>query len=429
MHYSFLDAVSYLDRLQKFGIKLGLEQTRKLFDAVGAPDRKLRFIHLAGSNGKGSCGAMLLAALRQVGFSVGYFSSPHLISPRERMRIDGRAISERDFAALVVRLQPIADRMAEAGSCPTYFEFTTAMAALFFAEQKVDFVVWETGMGGRFDATNIVTPLCSIITGIALDHQQYLGDTIVAIAHEKAGIIKPGIPVFTGVMPDDAFSVIGDRARSLGASVTLPAPDVLNNLELRVKPTPSQSFIFADYAVRLVLMGKMQRNNFRIIFPVLQFLAERFDFSLQTALTGLATVRWPGRCQFLPDGTVIDGAHNPDGLTALTETLAELFVNPKLPVIFGNFSDKATLENLKILEPLASEFIFTPIRYSNRPSYSGEQLCSMLETFSSCPAIAVPNAAAALTMNVVRPRLITGSLFLAGEVLQILCNESEILDI
>ena len=213
---NFQESSAYLDSLMMFGIKLGLDQVTELLDSVGSPQLNLRFIHLAGSNGKGSCGAMLNAGLRGAGLKVGFYCSPHLLSVRERFRVDGQAISEDDFARMVTRFRPAIERMKDDNRCPTYFELTTAMAALYFAEQKVEFVIWETGMGGRLDATNVVDPVCSVITSISKEHCEYLGETIEEIAVEKAGIIKAGRPVFIGDLPTEADEIIVEHAEQLG---------------------------------------------------------------------------------------------------------------------------------------------------------------------------------------------------------------------
>ncbi|MCK4981955.1 MAG: hypothetical protein KAS17_03475, partial [Victivallaceae bacterium] len=312
--FTYQDALGYLENLQIFGVKLGLEQTFELLEAAGSPQKKLKFIHIAGSNGKGSCGAMLNAALRRSGFTTGFYSSPHLISPRERFRINGEAISEEEFANLVFTLRQYADEMAKAERCPTYFEFTTAMAALHFAEKQVDFVIWETGMGGRFDSTNVVDPLCSVITGVVLDHQQYLGDRIEDIAFEKAGIIKSCRPVVVGKMSGSAKKVVINRADELNALVLeMPDAEILNLEFSTLNSVWIQSFDFMEYHINLSMPGAMQRENFRIVFTVLEYLAPEFGFSLAEALAGLEEAFWPARCQVLPDGIIIDGAHNVDG--------------------------------------------------------------------------------------------------------------------
>ena len=429
--HTWRDALKYLDNLQLFGIKLGLDQTRELMRAAGSPERKLKFIHFAGSNGKGSCAAMLNACLRRAGFSTGFYSSPHLISPRERFRVNGEAISCDEFADLVYTLRPHADKMAAAECCPTYFEFTTVMAALYFARKQVDFVIWETGMGGRFDATNVVDPLCSVITGIALDHQQYLGDHLEQIAFEKAGIIKSCRPVVIGEMPGCAKEVIARRADELNTLILEAENTEIFNLEFsELNSVWIQSFDFKEYRVNLSLPGAMQRKNFRTVFTVLEYLAIEFDFSLSDALSGLKETFWPARCQLLPDGIILDGAHNSDGIKTLLESVHEFTPDKKVPIIFGGFKDKDTCACLEALESWAEYFVFLPLATEFRGSWSGEELADMLQKFSSKKVFIAkdPKDALELTRND-SLRLICGSLYLAGEFLTLLVPEQDVLNI
>ena len=427
----FANACAYLNGLQKFGIKLGLEQVSELLIAAGSPESKLRFIHVAGSNGKGSFSAMLNAALRGAGFKVGLFTSPHLISPRERIRLNGTAISEADFSELVFLLRPFADKMLSVSRCPTYFEFTTVMAALYFSRHEVDWVVWETGMGGRLDSTNVVNPYCSVITGIALEHQKYLGDTIEKIAFEKAGIIKSGRPLFCGGMPDAALKVISEQCRKTGSKLnTFQDADCTDlQLELASGGCCRQSFDYNGFRVKLGLAGKFQRHNFKLAFMVLKHIAGEFGFPLENALAGLENVRWPARIQFTPDGSIVDGGHNPDGAAALTESLSEIFPGRKFSIIFGNFADKDSEQILKILSGYAEEFIFVPLRGLDRRSWTGVELSAMLRKVSNVPCVAVPDMEAAMKLKVSARRLITGSLYLAGDALRMLYPEDEILNI
>ncbi|MDD5697508.1 MAG: bifunctional folylpolyglutamate synthase/dihydrofolate synthase [Victivallaceae bacterium] len=429
--HSYQEALRYLDELQLFGIKLGLDQTRELMAAAGSPERELKFIHIAGSNGKGSCGAMLHAALRRAGFSTGFYSSPHLISPRERFRVNGAAIGEAEFAELVSELRPSAEKMAAAGRCPTYFEFTTVMAARHFARRQVDLVIWETGLGGRFDATNVVDPVCAVITGIAPEHQQYLGSRPEQIAFEKAGIIKPCRPVVIGGMADEVRNVILRRADEVNAPVLETAAAPIVDLELhRLNSGWIQKFDFGKYRVNLALPGALQRKNFRVAFTVLEYLAAEFGFSLTAALAGLEQAFWPARCQWLPDGIIIDGAHNPDGITALAEALREFIGEQRIPVIFGGFKDKNTLGCLKAIESRAEYFVFLPLAAGFRASWSGGELAALLAEISGKKAVVAADPAEALELTEGNAlRLVCGSLYLAGEFLKLLVPEQEVLNL
>ena len=221
---TYPEAISYLGQTRRFGMKLGLDTMRGLARALGDPQEKLRFIHLAGTNGKGSTAAFCESCLRAAGFRVGLYTSPHLVSVRERIQIDRTSISEADFAEGMSVVQRAVEQHPDLEV--TFFELTTALALWYFGREKVDWVVWETGLGGRLDATNIVTPEVCIITNIGLDHQQYLGQTLAEIAAEKAGIIKPGVPVVSAVESAEAREILEARAKEAGSSMTLVSRDM-----------------------------------------------------------------------------------------------------------------------------------------------------------------------------------------------------------
>ncbi|MCQ2378624.1 MAG: hypothetical protein MJ016_05365 [Victivallaceae bacterium] len=405
---------AYLERLGMFSVRLGLGNTFELMKRAGDPQKKLRFVHIAGTNGKGSTGAMLEAAFRGAGFRTGFYTSPHLIDVRERFRVGGKMIDEETF-----------DRAAEtlAGAAKdldfTYFEFATVLAAKIFAEKSCDIVIWETGMGGRLDATNVVTPLACVITGVALDHQSVLGATLGEIAAEKAGIIKERVPVFVGKLPPDARRVVAARAAELDAplfspSVRLPEKVVFD------PETRCQKFFCDDVEVALSLPGAMQRDNCRLAVAVLRHFAAGNVLDLERALGALSTVKWPGRMQSI-GGVIVDGGHNPDGVGALTSSLAERYPGEKFVVVYGGFRDKAVVECLKIWAPLAEKMIFTALAPEKRASFSGGELAGLWRKIApGIPCEAAENAADALE----RARygsggkiVVSGSLFLAGEVL------------
>ncbi|OGV48258.1 MAG: hypothetical protein A2017_11920 [Lentisphaerae bacterium GWF2_44_16] len=427
---SFSDAQGFLSKLEIFGIKLGLEQVKLLFDYAGNPHEDLKFIHVAGSNGKGSVCAMLSAALKAAGFRVGFYSSPHLISVRERFRVDGKAISEEAFVLLLEKVRPIIEKMQEAGRCPTYFEATTLIAALYFQEMKTDFVVWETGMGGRFDATNIITPECSVITGISLEHQAYLGDTVEKIAFEKAGIIKAGHPVFCGRMTERVAEVMVECGAILGCNVFFNDLMIKNLSISNERGHAYQSFDIDGRRVKLFMPGKAQRENASLAFAVLKYLAGEHGFDFDKALCGFADAVWPGRFQLLPDGSILDGAHNPEGIDALIGFLDEYYPGEKFSIVFGNFADKDTGDILRKLEGKAEEFIFLPVRGpSRRKFHSGLELQRLLSVCSRIPSFPLNSFKDAMEFNKCKRMLICGSLYLVGEVLPFYFRENEIFNI
>ncbi|MBV5317937.1 MAG: bifunctional folylpolyglutamate synthase/dihydrofolate synthase, partial [Desulfobulbaceae bacterium] len=314
---NYREAEAYLDQLQFFKIKLGLDTTRNLLAELGNPQEQLNIIHIAGTNGKGSVGATLLSILSTAGYRTGFYSSPHLSSVRERFRIGTDCITEVDLAQLVTRLQTFLSGRRP----PTYFECTTLLALLWFAQKKVEMVILETGMGGRLDATNVVTPLAAVLTDISRDHEQHLGTTLTAIAGEKAGIIKPGVPViFSGRAPE-TVPVIAQRCRELQNPLYLYGRDFSG--EAQADGTFAYTPITGPRrtGLPLALAGAHQVVNASLALAVLELLADRFPIAPQTLADGLREVRWPGRLELLTlqmQGktlrVLLDGAHNEAGV-------------------------------------------------------------------------------------------------------------------
>src|SRR3984885_1392810 len=283
---TYEDAIKFLYGLQWFGTKLGLENTFKLAALAGNPQKKLRFIHVAGTNGKGSTCAMLESIYRAAGLRTGLFTSPHLVSFRERIQVNRQLIPEAEVVRLVEEL-----RAANRENDATLFEFATVMALKFFAEQQCDLVIWETGLGGRLDATNIVTPLASLITNIAFDHQQWLGDTLEKIVAEKAGIIKPGIPVVTATSEPSALGVIDRIAREKNAPLTTVAADG--------NPPLTKFAALCRDAATLPLLGDHQKLNAALALAAVQVLQGQIPVVEERIREGLASVHWPGRLQLI----------------------------------------------------------------------------------------------------------------------------------
>jgi len=411
----------WLASLEFFGIKLGLDQTRALFQAAGSPERGLKFIHVAGSNGKGSVCAMIESGLRAAGFRTGFYSSPHLVSPCERFRIDGRPVSEDELCSVQDTVLRAVAELERNGMKATYFEVTTLIAALLFARAKCDYILWEVGMGGRLDATNIVTPLVSVITGISMEHAQYLGNTLQKIASEKAGIVKQGIPVYcSSGTPIPSRNVIGFRAAELGAPFRIPpepsAPSCVRLVD--GGHAVEQHFSFDDVPISLKLAGPHQRRNAALAFSVLRYLADLGGFDFAAAIDGLRRTIWQGRFDLYPEfGLVLDGAHNPEGIGVLAQTLHEVFPGRMFRFIFGAFADKDTLGSLRSLAPLATEFVFVRPD-SARPSKSAAELESELARIApGIPASDSDLEHALESLDPARPTVLCGSLHLCGDVL------------
>ncbi|MBR2345246.1 MAG: hypothetical protein IKA71_05620 [Lentisphaeria bacterium] len=405
------DGTAYFDSLNMFGIRLGLDAVRELACRAGEPHTGLRFVHIAGTNGKGSVGAMLERALRACGFTTGFYTSPHLIDIRERFRINGKVVDRALFDSLAEELH-----IQAGGGNYSYFEFATVLAMKIFLHSRCDVVIWETGMGGRLDATNMVTPEASIITNIALDHQRHLGDSLAQIAGEKAGIIKPHVPLFHGKLPPEAAAVIYEKAAQLECEVFPPRESVPSAVSGR------NCFYYDGREITLGLPGKMQRENFRIVYEFLNCFAARWKFDLNTALAGLANVRWPARFQ-QTGRLIVDGGHNPDGVAALAEAVGELFPQEKFTVVYAAFGDKHAENCLPFLLPFAARFIFTSVGDHGREVCAPEELMKLT---GNIPAMAELTPLQAVHEAEKYPEriLVSGSLYLAGMVLEQYARES-----
>ena len=419
-----MDAEQYISGLNMFGIRLGLERVKELAGLAGNPENDLKFIHLAGTNGKGSTGAMLECALRNLGYKTGFYTSPHLIDIKERFRVNGRMISEEIFERETANLAALAG-----DNSFSYFEFVTVLALKNFQSEKCDFVIWETGMGGRLDATNIVTPECCVVTNIALDHQEHLGETTAKIAAEKAGIFKSGVPVFYGKLDDDSRKVIESAAEKLGCQVFPPLADTPPVKEIFESDTGFiQQFDYCGTEVKLSLAGAMQRENFRIVYNVLKYLSEKYAFSFDLALSYLDRVIWPARFQKVNNQVIVDGGHNPDGAAALVKALQEFCPGEKFTIIFAAFEDKCVDDTVKMLKDFAAEFIFTRPTDWGRAAHSFEYLTSLAP---DVPGVWCENASQALETAAESKRrtVVCGSLYLAGKVLELINGKSSACDL
>lgn len=384
---SHQSALDWLDRTQRFGIKLGLENSRRLLAALGRPDAGVACIHVAGTNGKGSTCAMIDSILREAGFLVGLYTSPHLVDLRERFRVQGKLISQADLSR---HLHRIRDVTADWEHAPTYFEVTTAVAWMAFAECQVDVVVLETGMGGRLDATNVVTPVVSVITKIGMDHQQWLGNSLREIASEKAGIIKPGIPVVCAPQHPDALDVLTETALRNAATLTV------------INPT--------DAPGSMRLLGEHQRENAALAMAALR--AANIDITDHAVQSGLARVQWPGRFQKF--GNIwLDGAHNPDGVRALVRTWNQEGPAVSPIVLFGALADKGVDEMLSALQEVTDTIWLVPIQ--NPRAADPQTLAGCLR--GTAPVWPTVQDAVVAAQATTRPVLVTGSLFLLGEVM------------
>jgi len=410
------EAVQFLYGLRLFGAKFGLENTFKLAALAGNPQDRLRFIHVAGTNGKGSTCAMLESIYRAAGLRVGLFTSPHLISFRERIQVNRQLIPENEVVRLVEELQPWLKQFP-AGHHPTFFEVVTVMALNFFAEHNCDLVIWETGLGGRLDATNIVTPLASVITNIALDHQQWLGDTLAKIAAEKAGIIKPGVPVITAAEAPEALAVIEKMARENNAPFTVVAADV------NPPQTSKISAALSRAAATLPLPGDHQRINAAQALATVEVLRNQIPVGGAAIRAGLESVDWPGRLQLVtrPSGQkiLLDGAHNMAGAQALGQALEKHYRGVKRTLILGVLQDKDWRQICDTLAPLAGRIFTVPVS-SERTAGAPELAAACRIANPSAGVVACDSLGVALEKSAREEFvLIAGSLYLVGEALEL----------
>jgi dihydrofolate synthase / folylpolyglutamate synthase len=401
MNYS--EAVRFLYSLgnEVQTAKFDLERISRLLDALGDPQRSCRWVHVAGTNGKGSTCAMIESGLRAAGNRTGLYTSPHLVEATERIQIAGEAISQAQFAEIFNQVHETAERMLEEGSLdlhPTYFETVSAMAFLVFARSDLDIVVLEVGMGGRLDATNVVSPVLSVITPVDFDHQAFLGNTLAQIAAEKAGILKPGVPaVFAEQLPE-VETVLRTRAQG---PYTLSRDWAITNLSLDAR---GSRFRLRDQEITCPLAGEHQVENARTAAIALH--------ELGTSPAGITATRWPGRLERVSERPeiILDGAHNLAGTRALAAYIQRFYSGRRIWIVYGVMRDKDTDAMTRLLFPLARQIIVTAPANSR-----------------ALPPESIPAAGAIVThtvpeaLEIVRHAepgdvvFITGSLFVVGE--------------
>jgi dihydrofolate synthase/folylpolyglutamate synthase len=328
-----MDPHAYLASLQPLTVRLGLERMERALDALGRPERALRVLHVAGTNGKGSTCAMAAAALQAAGHRTGLYTSPHLVRFAERIAIDGTPISDAALAALLAEVRaacPWHDAGGE-GERLTYFEMATLLGLLHFAREGVEAVVLEVGLGGRYDATNAVVPLACAVSRIGLDHTELLGPTLDAVAREKAGIFKPGVPaVVAGGQPPEALAALTEEAARRGAPFSVAD---------------------AAYEGPIALAGPHQRENAALAAAALRLLDGRgLSVPAAAIAQGIASARWPGRLETVA-GVLLDGAHNPDGAAALARALPALHPGRSVELVLGVLADKDHRAMLRTLAP------------------------------------------------------------------------------
>ena len=415
---TYSSAVAYLYRLQKHGIKLGLVTMTALMVRLGMPQTRYRTLHIAGTNGKGSTAAMAAAVLQAAGYRVGLYTSPHLVEFRERIRVNGEMIAESQVAQLTEQLQPL----CQPDLSPTFFEYTTAMACQHFADSGVDVAVLEVGLGGRFDATNIVTPMACAVTTISLDHQEYLGTTRSLIAFEKAGIIKPGVPVVLGRLENDAWQAIEQVARERQATV------FRLNHDFRTEGEGPRQFSYCGLGLHYdgltcALEGRHQLDNAACALALLEAaIPQGIAVTAEAVREGLHVVNWAGRLEVVDRRPTIllDGAHNPAAASALADYLMRADRSPSsrpVVLVLGMMRDKDHRGFVEPLKGLVDEVVLTQADFP-RAATAHELRASLEGLLPHLRVVPSLSDAMALARKLATPEglvCVTGSLMLVGE--------------
>jgi dihydrofolate synthase/folylpolyglutamate synthase len=428
------EAVNWIVNLVKFGVKPGLKRMEKLMEMLDYPERRLKFIHVSGTNGKGSVCAYLTEVIKQSGYGVGTFTSPYIEKYTDRIRYNGENISDEDLLNVVNKLKPMVDEIAasELGQ-PTMFEVSTALAIQYFARISCpDYVVWETGLGGRLDSTNIVKPILTVITNVGHDHMEILGDKLELVAAEKAGIIKAGVPVVSAVDQPEVVSVIEQKAKEKNCTLYLSgrqfAYEAVSSQENDQQLNFTGPFRSIEH-VGISLNGYHQLQNASVALMTIELLRQYYAFIVEdeVLLRAMKETKWAGRLEMISTAPriLIDGAHNPEGGAALAQALRDTYSYNKLHFIMGMLSTKNHSGYLRHILPLVDTLILTEPDWHKKEDAGklAELAKSLVQEMgiSDVVIIAEPNWKAALEL--IRSRtaeddlaVVSGTLYLIGDV-------------
>ena len=413
---SYESALEYIHAVRWQGHRPGLSRTRTLLAALGNPHKQLKFVHVAGTNGKGSTAAMLDSCLRAAGYHTGLFTSPFINRFNERIQVDGQPIGDEELEQLVERIRPAADAMTEV---PTEFEVITALGMLYFAQERCDIVVLEVGLGGALDSTNVIDPpACAVITALGMDHVQELGPTLADIAAAKAGIIKPGSPVVSYGGAPEADRVIAAAAAACGAPLTVAD---FARLTLRGAGLEGQTFDYDGLTgLTLPLLARYQPRNAAVAIEALRALRARgWQIPDSAIRQGLAQVRWPGRFELLRRDPpfLLDGSHNAHGMRATADSLRALFPGEKFVFLVSIMADKDVDKMLRLLLPLAKGFV--TVTAPSPRAIPASELAARIEGLGGRaePAGGIPAAVARVwELAAGGPAAALGTLYFSGEV-------------
>ena len=353
---TYQEALTYIHSISWRGSKPGLERISGMMEQLGNVQEDLKFIHIAGTNGKGSVSAMLSSVLTAAGYRTGLFISPYIMRFNERMQVNGMPISDEELAEIIAEVQPVAESMAER---PTEFEIITAAAFVWFARQKCDIVVLETGLGGRLDATNLITKnVCAVITNLGMDHTEYLGNTLGEIAGEKCGILKPGCPVVAYRSAPEAMKVIRARAKELECPVRTADFGKIKALSADLQGQTFQYKQFPELTVHL--LGAHQLKNAAVALETISVLRKAgWEIPDEAVVQGMDATRWPGRFEVLQDNplVIVDGAHNPQGIESLIAAVKEYLPGQHIVCVTGVLADKDWKPMMDRLKTVVSDFV------------------------------------------------------------------------
>ena len=381
---NYQQAVSWLNGSQRFGMKLSLDRIISILDQLNNPEKKINVIHVAGTNGKGSVCRYISSILEEEGYQVGLFTSPHLESIRERICINNKLISKKDFSYYISIIKNVVDNLEKKELHPTYFEICTVLGFLFFNEKKVDYAIVEVGLGGRYDATNVVSPIATVITNISYDHQHILGETLEEIAFEKAGIIKSDVPLITGVQ-GKALEVIQKSASKHNAPISIVQSNIStikeSNLDFQIIKIQGN---MDSYVLVTSEIGSFQKQNLSIaIYTIEQLQMNGVFISYESIQNGVKSMVYTGRMKMVHNKPIvlIDGAHNHGGIIELKNTISSLFPGKKIILIFGVLKDKNVHEMIKEIQAVTKSLILT--KSKNNRAVNQQELLKMISSFFS----------------------------------------------
>ena len=435
---TYEEARDWIESLVPFGIRPGLDRIRLLLETFGNPERRLKFVHVAGTNGKGSVCAYLTNVLVKAGYDVGTYTSPYITSFTNRMQYNGNDMETSVLVELVNEVHPHVEAMAdsELGS-PTMFEVSTLLAILYFAKRTYpDFVIWETGLGGRLDVTNVVTPLVSIITNVGHDHMDILGDNLESIAREKAGIIKPGVPVIASVSQPEVIAVVRETAKAAKSTLYLLG-EQFHERQISTRQDEQvfgfEGLLRSIEPLTITMNGRHQVTNATVAVMALEVLRQYYAVIIdeEDLQTGLKDTAWAGRLEMISQQPplLLDGAHNPEGAAALADALKDTYSYDKLHVMLGMLANKNHQETLRHILPLVDSLIVTEPDF--RKKMTAQALSELIaEGGYACEVIVEPDWRQGLDLLQARtgPKdlaVVTGTLYLIADVRSRLLDHSD----